>query len=140
MTLKFQVSGIPKAQPRVKAFRRGNHAGVYDPGTADGWKLLVREEARKAWDGKQFMGPVKVEIEFLMPRPKAHCNKNGLKIGAPLYHTSKPDLDNLLKAVFDALTNLGVWQDDSQIATVLAEKYYCYETPCALISITQLSK
>lgn len=137
MTLTFQVSGIPKAQPRVKAFRRGNHAGVYDPGTADGWKLLVRDEARKAWDGKQFEGTVSVEIEFWMPRPKAHFNKKGLKADAPVYHTSKPDLDNLLKAVFDALTNLGVWRDDSQIASIQSCKSFS-SAPGAYITIESL--
>ncbi len=29
------IKGIPKGQPRVRAFVRGRHAGVYDPGTAD---------------------------------------------------------------------------------------------------------
>ena len=124
MTLKFKVTGIPKAQPRVKAFRRGNHAGVYDPGTADGWKLLVRDEARKAWNGEQFEGAVKIEVQFWMPRPKSHFNKNGLKAGAQACHTSRPDLDNLLKAVLDALTNLGVWRDDSQIAGVHCFKWF----------------
>ena len=134
MQIEFHVRGEPKAQPRVKAFRRGNHAGVYDPGTADGWKLLVREEARKAWDGKQFDGPVSVHIEFWMPRPKAHFNKNGIKDDAPNYHTSKPDLDNLLKAVFDAITNLGIWRDDSQIVRVNSSKQFC-KHPCAYVCI-----
>ena len=137
MTLKFKVAGIPKAQPRVKAFRRGNHAGVYDPGTADGWKLLVREEARKAWNGEQFEGAVKIEVQFWMPRPKVHFNKSGLKAGTPAFHTSKPDLDNLLKAVLDALTNLGVWRDDSQIASVRC--YKCFGTnPGASVCINSI--
>jgi len=54
--LSFFVAGIPKGQPRVKAFSRGKHAGVYDPGTSDGWKLLIRHEAQKAWDGVQWEG------------------------------------------------------------------------------------
>lgn len=30
----WRVFGIPKGQPRVRAFIRGKHAGVYDPGQA----------------------------------------------------------------------------------------------------------
>jgi len=28
------IHGVPKAQPRVKAYRRGSHVGVYTPNTA----------------------------------------------------------------------------------------------------------
>ena len=45
MHLDFHVSGIPKAQPRVKAFVRGGHAGVYTPDSAESWKQAVRQEA-----------------------------------------------------------------------------------------------
>jgi Holliday junction resolvase RusA-like endonuclease len=133
-TLAVRVCGIPKAQPRVKAFRRGDHAGVFDPGTADGWKLLVRHEAAKEWDAVKFEGAVHVELAFYMPRPKAHFGKNGLKSTAPTAHTGKPDLDNLEKAVLDALTQLGIWDDDSQVAVVT--KCKCYSPhPGALIVV-----
>jgi len=133
-TLAVRVCGEPKAQPRVKAFRRGSHAGVYDPGTADGWKLLVRHEASKVWDAVKFTGPVAVELAFYMPRPKSHFGKNGLKATAPHAHTGKPDLDNLEKAVLDALTQLGIWDDDSQVAVVT--KCKCYSpVPGALIVV-----
>jgi hypothetical protein len=38
---QFFVTGLPKAQPRVKACIRGAHAGVYTPATADAWKKLI---------------------------------------------------------------------------------------------------
>ena len=34
--ISFTVLGDPKGQPRPKAFSRGGHAAVYDPGTAEG--------------------------------------------------------------------------------------------------------
>lgn len=122
-TLEFVAHGTPKAQPRVRAFKRGNHAGVFDPGTADGWKFTVRAAAKEKWDGVAFSGPLKVHCGFFMPRPKCHMRANGLlRDYAPIFHTQKPDLDNLIKAVWDALTGLGVFTDDCQIAVVTASK------------------
>lgn len=123
--LQFYVVGQPKAQPRVKAFRRGNHAGVYDPGTADNWKLLVGCAARASWNRVRFEGPLRLVIGFFMPRPKSHLNRHGdVKPTAPAWHESKPDSDNLAKAVMDAMTALGVWRDDSQVVQLEVSKAY----------------
>lgn len=140
----FHAIGIPKAQPRVKACRRGGFTGVYTPGTADEWKGIIREAASKSWSGNQLVGPVDVRILFFMPRPKGHFRNNGtLKATAPGWVESKPDLDNLEKAVLDALTNLGVWRDDSQVCAVSKWKVYgaagaragleCYVRECSEI-------
>lgn len=135
--LTFQVLGIPKGQPRVKAFKRGAHAGVYDPGTADEWKLYVRAGFIKAFAEinepvvPPFSGPVAVTLNFYLPRPKAHFRANGdLKPTAPIYHTGRPDLDNLVKAVLDALTNAGAWADDGIVALVSAGKGYGVQPGC----------
>lgn len=128
--ISFFAQGIPKGQPRAKACIRGKHASVYDPGTAEEWKSIVRHEAKAAWDGVQFGGMIAVSLMFWFPRPKSHYNSKGLKITAPRLHTSRPDADNLAKAVLDALTNLGVWRDDSQVAVLLICKYYSNTEVC----------
>ena len=121
----FKVTGLPKGQPRVKAFRRGNHAGVYDPGTADGWKLLVREAAYIARPSEPLTGPVTMKLAFTFPRPKSHFLKAGLRPNAPTLHTSKPDADNLAKAVLDAMGDLQCWwKDDAQVALLSVRKGY----------------
>ena len=124
-TLRFIAFGIPKAQPRAKAFSRGGHAGVYDPGTSNDWKTIVRNAATAEWDRVQFSGPVSVSLMFDLPRPQSHFRSNGeLKPNAPKWVEKKPDLDNLEKAVLDALTNVGVWRDDSQVVVVEKSKLY----------------
>jgi Holliday junction resolvase RusA-like endonuclease len=136
-TLHFFVSGLPKGQPRVKAFKRGNHAGVYDPGTADAWKGCVRAEfkGRSAELVKPvYMGPVAVAMRFVMPRPKSHLRASGweLKPNAPRYVTTKPDADNLAKAVLDALTDVSAWTDDSVVVSLNVVKTYGSETGCEI--------
>jgi len=126
MILAFHVNGIPKAQPRVKAYRRGNFVGVFDPGSANEWKARVAIAARDYAPPQQLQGPLMLEMKFLMPRPKAHYRSNGeLRDDPPSHHISKPDLDNLAKAVMDAISDLGtIWRDDSQVAEVRMSKVY----------------
>lgn len=132
--LQFLVVGHPKAQPRVKAFRRGAHAGVYDPGTADGWKLAVGAAAKANWNRVQFLGPLRLVLGFFMARPKAHFNRHGdVKPMAPRWHQSKPDLDNLAKAVMDAMTQLQIWRDDSQVVQLEVGKSYGHRAGCIVI-------
>src|SRR5687768_7463494 len=124
--IQFRVFGIPKGQPRVKACRRGAFAGVYDPGTADDWKTAIAAEALKHRPEAPLHAPCAIDLTFYMPRPKAHFKKAGdVKPTAPQSHTSKPDLDNLVKAVMDSLNGLGIWLDDSQVYSLNADKQYC---------------
>ena len=56
-----------------------------------------------------------VRITFFMPRPKT------VKRHMP---TVTPDVDKLCRAVLDALTDAGVWVDDSQVVDLGATKIY----------------
>jgi Holliday junction resolvase RusA-like endonuclease len=44
--------------------------------------------------------------------------------------TSKPDADNLAKAVLDALTDVSAWTDDSLVVSLSIVKTYGSETGC----------
>lgn len=121
----LRANGIPKGQPRPRAFSRGGKAAVYDPGTAEGWKSAVAESA-KDLAGGSIIHPISVTLTFFMPRPKSHYRTNGgLKNAVPVFmHSSKPDADNLAKAVLDALTVIRVWQDDDQVCELEVRKYW----------------
>lgn len=143
--LEFFVAGFPAGQPRVKATAFGGHARVYTPTTvktsngirkehpAAAWKMIVRNEADKAWRESMgiammpqpWRGPLRVDLTFYLPRPKAHYRSNGeLKPNAPIFCESKPDRDNADKAVLDALGDLGLFADDKQVCQGWIEKRY----------------
>ena len=105
----------PAPQPRVRAYRRGDHAGVYTPDSAAAWKSQVTLAAL-THRGQFATGALRLEVEFYLPRPQAHKHDD--------YVTVKPDLDNLLKSTMDALTNAGVWHDDAQVAAIVSTKRY----------------
>lgn len=116
------ISGTPKGQPRPRAFARGNRAAVYDPGTAEGWKGQIALAVQGLLPPAPIAGPVYVSITFYLPRPKRLMRKKDPDEEIP--HTGKPDLDNLVKAVFDALTQVGLWEDDSQVYSSVVHKVY----------------
>jgi Holliday junction resolvase RusA-like endonuclease len=124
------VYGEPKAQPRPRAFARNGRAGIYDPGTAEGWKGAIAA-ALHAHAGRLVTGALRVDLEFYFARPKSHFgtgrNANRLKLSAPIWHTKKPDIDNLEKAVFDALSEksgIGLWKDDTQVLESRSKKLF----------------
>jgi crossover junction endodeoxyribonuclease RusA len=121
----IRANGSPKGQPRPRAFSRGGKAAVYDPGTAEGWKSAVADAA-KDLAGLSVLHPLSVTLTFFMPRPKRHFRTyGGLKASSPVFlHDSKPDVDNLAKAVLDALTAIRVWQDDDQVCELVVKKYW----------------
>ncbi len=62
-----------------------------------------------------FDGPVQLRITFYLPRPKT------VKRELP---TVPPDLDKLIRAVGDGLTDSKIWTDDSLVVSLMCEKVY----------------
>ncbi len=139
--ISFFAHGIPKAQPRPRAFARKFgakwQARVYDAGTAENWKSCIAEAAKPHIPATPLTGPLSCIITFFLPRPKSHYRADGtLKFTAPKYHISRPDADNYSKAALDALTQLGMWGDDSQVSESTTRKLY--GGPGATITIQQI--
>lgn len=137
--IEFYVQGIPKGQPRPRAFARRMGAKfvarVYDAGTAECWKSEIAVAARQHLT-EPLQGPLRVELTFYFPRPKSHFTKKGLRPEAPQWHTCKPDADNAAKAVLDCLTTLGMWGDDVQVCELVCRKQYAKSRgPGALVNI-----
>ena len=131
MLIEFDVIGIPKGQPRGRAFIRGKHASVHPDHSADDWKALVAIEARKHLQDKPIEGAVEVRACFRFPRIKKHYRtgkySDQLRPDAPSQHVGTPDFDNLAKAVCDVLTQLGMWRDDCQVCDGHVIKRYVRE-------------
>lgn len=64
--------------------------------------------------------PLNVVIDAVFVRPKSHLRKSGVKPDAPVL--PRPDVDNIAKAVLDALQD--VMGDDSLVARLVVEKSY----------------
>lgn len=129
--ISFFVSGEPKAQPRprARAIRKGKKVitMMYQPkGPDTAWKETVEAEASKHVPAEPLTGAVHVDVTFFLTRPLSHFRTGKyahiLKESAPKYPAKKPDRDNLLKLVEDALTNAGMWNDDCQTCDGMLRK------------------
>ena len=119
------VPGLAVPQPRA---RRSRWGGVYTPESVRPWKVAIRAAMMQArvedpqWPPQPIDSPVAVKIVVLMPRPERlqRCSSPpGL-----IPHAVKPDVDNLAKAILDALnpgrragTGLAApaWTDDARV-------------------------
>lgn len=136
--ISFFVPGEPKGQPRPRAFAFHGKARVFDPGTAEHWKSQIALAAKQKLK-TPFAGPVRLDLTFYFPRPKKHYKRDVLRPDAPGYQTTKPDADNLAKAVMDALTTLGAWKDDTQVAELIVRKFYIRNSLGCQIEIEDLT-
>ncbi|MDE8064064.1 RusA family crossover junction endodeoxyribonuclease [Erysipelothrix rhusiopathiae] len=74
-------------------------------------------------------GPIRLKVVWLYKETLRH------KRGS--YKPTKPDLDNMQKLLLDCMTDLGFWNDDAQIASMLVEKMYD-KVPGIYIKIEEL--
>lgn len=121
------VYGEPAPQGSKKAFVRGNRAVLVDDSKkTKPWKRAVREaceDAIESWkeQHRYTFVPIDEAIEchmvFFMPRPKSLAKK-------VKWCFRKPDLDKLLRATFDGVTESQLWKDDARVRKVVAEKNY----------------
>ena len=138
----FVVPGVPIGQPRAKfrtiitnamemlkainrtvqypsdlhrIVREYCRAAPYTPKhPADDYKaniIAAYQAARRQID--PLTGPIAITIMAVFPLTKAEAARK--RPYPPRWHTKKPDIDNVEKAVLDALTTAGAWHDDNQV-------------------------
>lgn len=75
---------------------------------------------------KMYKGPVRIFVKWCFPMTKT--SKDGQ------YKHTRPDVDNSQKLLFDCMTDLGFWKDDSLVVSLIAEKFWA-ELPGIYIRI-----
>ena len=133
MQFDLTVEGVPvaKARPRLSRY------GTYTPK-----KTVIHEQRiRDCWEIRHSNmvpsdKPLRVDITFYMSIPKSTpIGRRIQMLEKDNIHTMKPDIDNLIKTVFDALNGVA-YEDDKQISDVHTYKRYS-EQPRTEITITE---
>lgn len=141
--LTFQVLGKPEPQGSATAFvptdKRGQpirRAGgsivvnvTSDNAGLKKWRKAIASAAARAWGGRPMLEDeaLRVECDFFLKRPEGHWRTGKfahlLKDDAPAKPITIPDVDKLLRAVLDGLTDV-IYRDDSLVTGAPPEKHY----------------
>ena len=122
--ISFTIPGKPIPLKRHRPSARG---GYYDPSSTDKkqvWLQIARHKPKRP-----FAGDVRIFMMFFLPRPKHHYRtgkyKHLLKDRCKdiIYHSVKPDLDNMIKSCVDALFSKSD-RDDACVHSITAKKVW----------------
>jgi crossover junction endodeoxyribonuclease RusA len=122
--IEYIIEGTPRPQGSKRHV--GGGIMVESSKHVKNWRAFAKLKATIAMQGHDRIGKpnaVRLVIAFGFDRPQKHSTSKGLRVNAPLYHTSAPDTDKLLRALLDSMTGV-VFEDDSQVAVINVRKYY----------------
>ncbi len=140
-SIEFTVYGVPMPAGSKKGFYNAKTKRVIITDASDKsrpWKALVHDAAGQAMRAPEanpygfqdpagylppLEGPLTLEVTFVLPRPKGHFGKHGLRPSAPTYPAVRPDTTKLLRGVEDAMQSV-CYDDDAQIVEQVIRKVY----------------
>lgn len=133
--ITFTVPGQPVGKGRPRIGRVGAHARMFTPEKTVNYESLVKHAAHMAIaGGLPLLGAVSVLMDIRLQIPASWSAKKQARAAEGLEHpTTKPDIDNIEKAIFDACNGV-VWRDDVQVVEVAKRKRYSM-TPGVTVSI-----
>ena len=124
--IEFTVNSKPQGKARARTFydhRLGKMKSV-TPIQTKFYEELIRWSYAEA--GGEYMGEklMQVDIRAFYPIPKTWSKKKKQAAASgELRPTTKPDCDNVIKVVLDALNGVAYY-DDKQVVCVSCSKYY----------------
>ena len=130
--MHFVIPGAPFGKQRPKTTRRGKYAHAYTPEKTVSYENLVKlcyMAAAESAESSLFSDEdeLRVEITAYYSIPKSTSKKKKAAMAENTVRpTKKPDIDNVIKVICDALNQIA-YKDDSSIVELLAKKYYSEE-------------
>lgn len=129
--ITFHILGDPVPQGRPRFFRRGSFVGTYKQDKDTQYRTLVQLQVKSQAVKNGVRLPLskteagfEVHISVGIKPPASWSNSAKQKaITGEIKPLSRPDLDNYIKAIFDAFNGL-VWKDDSEVVSIIANKHY----------------
>ncbi len=124
--MEFIVEGKPQGKARARTYydKRAGKMRSFTPDQTKSYEDLIRWSYKAA--GGQYMDDavLQVEIQAHYPIPKSwNRGKTNEAVRGITRPTVKPDCDNIIKVVLDALNGVAYY-DDKQVVCVACNKYY----------------
>ncbi len=115
------IPGKPQAKQRPR-FTRSGH--VYTPPETANYENMVKLSYREKYGDRVLKNAIQADITVSVSIPKSVSKKKYWEMETGrLYPTKKPDCDNIIKSVLDALNGVA-YEDDKQVVKVSCTKKY----------------
>lgn len=136
--LQFTVPGQPQGKGRPRIGRVGPHARMFTPAKTAAYEALVALAAQEAMGSRELItGPVQCALSLRCQIPSSWSRrKREAALAGELRPTTRPDADNVVKAVFDGLNGVA-WHDDVQVVELSVAKVYA-DTPGVFVTVQPL--
>ena len=123
--ISFTVPGQPQGKGRARIGKVGPHARMFTPAKTVAYESLVSHAAHQAMDGGALIDcAVHVFMTITCQVPASWSKKKqAAALLQQIRPTTKPDIDNVEKAIFDGCNGV-VWRDDVCVVAVTKEKRY----------------
>jgi len=133
----FKVPGKPVGKGRPRTARRGKHVTLYTPEETASYESKVALAASQAMAGAALIpGAVEVMMRIMLPVPVSWSQKKQrAALAGTVIPATKPDVDNVIKAVFDAINGV-VWHDDTQVADLQVRRRYGARPGVEMVAMT----
>lgn len=136
--IEFTVPGQPQGKGRAKIVSIGGLNRMATPKKTVAYEGLIAHAAHQAMAGRaMLLGPVSVLMHIDCQIPASwSLKKQRLAVAGELRPITKPDKDNVIKAVYDGCNGV-IWKDDCQVVEGVQHKRYS-ETPGVRVQIVSL--
>lgn len=127
MQIKFTVPGEPQGKARPRFSRQNGR--TYTPDKTVLYENLIRTEYLRQCPGLRFADkePLTMHIRAYYSIPKSVSQKRQAAMAEGLIRpVKKPDADNIIKVVADALNKVA-YRDDADLVQVSFEKFYSWQ-------------
>lgn len=124
MNCRFEIEGKIKGKGRPRFSNYGKFVKAYTPQDTASYENLIKLQFRITC-GKWYSElPLKMKITAIHGIVKSASKKDKLKmLSGELKPTKKPDADNIVKIICDALNGIA-YKDDTQVVELDFKKLY----------------
>lgn len=134
----FTVPGQPQGKGRPRVGKIGGHARLFTPAATVAYEGLIAHAAQTALAGRPLLdGPVGLALFLYCQVPASwSAKKQRAALAGEHMPTTKPDADNVLKAICDGCNGV-LWRDDVQVVDLWVRKRYA-AVPCVRVEAWEL--
>lgn len=124
MNCCFEIEGKIKGKGRPRFAKYGNFVKAYTPADTISYENLIKLQFRISCGDWYSELPLKMKITAIHGIVKSATKKGKAKmLSGELKPTKKPDADNIVKIICDALNGIA-YKDDTQVVELEMSKIY----------------